>query len=132
MSLPNQDYFNNTSSPDESNNNGYIFPRRNTSSNLNQTASFQPNHHTFHTTGAFASVTGSSPHHSKKSQSVIVSTGKQPSSNLSSDNSLTDTTFTTVTHSSSYANMMTEIKDRFPEFRNLNNNELELVLRIYT
>ena len=63
---------------------------------------------------------------------MMISTGKQDSSNMSSDNSYKDSTFTSVTHSSSYANMMTEIKDRFPEFRNLNNNELELVLRIYT
>lgn len=48
------------------------------------------------------------------------------------DQSLSDTQVTTGTQSSAnYANMMTEIKDRFPEFRTLNNNELELVLRLY-
>ena len=50
----------------------------------------------------------------------------------SSDNSFTDTNFTNQTQNSSYANIMSDIKDRFPEFRNLNNNELELVLRLYT
>ena len=63
-------------------------------------------------------------------QSANLASTKQGGS--SSDNSFTDTNFTNQTQNSSYANIMSDIKDRFPEFRNLNNNELELVLRLYT
>lgn len=35
------------------------------------------------------------------------------------------------TNNTNYFNIMSEIKERFPEFRTLNNNELELVLKLY-
>ena len=36
-----------------------------------------------------------------------------------------------MTNNTNYFSIMSEIKDRFPEFRTLNNNELELVLKLY-
>jgi len=35
------------------------------------------------------------------------------------------------TQNTQYVNIMSEVKEKFSEFRTLNNNELELVLQLY-
>ena len=60
-------------------------------------------------------------------------TGKRTnkSSFISSNQTLDSSEITVNTQTTQYVNVMQEIKERFSEFRTLDNNELELILRLY-
>ena len=62
-----------------------------------------------------------------------------PQNDVKTNKSSANTSFATVdesdvtvnTQTTQYVNVMQEIKERFSEFRTLDNNELELVLHLY-
>lgn len=60
-------------------------------------------------------------------------TGKQTNdgSNISSNKSMESSYITANTANTQYQNVMQDIKERFSEFRTLDNNELELILHLY-
>lgn len=53
------------------------------------------------------------------------------SSNNTSYATADESDTTANTQTTAYVNVMQDIKDRFGEFRTLDNNELELILRLY-